>query len=664
VSLQRQIEAWIAADPDPVTRAEIQGLADMAFGAKTGRAAQTGQASQAAPVDRPGRADHTGQIKLTDQIDQADQTERTDQIDQTDQADRPDEAGQADQTELADQIDQTGQTDQTDQVDQIDQSCPAARAALAELQQRFAKELAFGTSGLRGAMGGGPNRINLAVVIRAAAGLMAYLRQRLDQARPKVVIGFDARRGSKEFALATAQVVVAAGGEAHLFKDLTPTPLLAFAVRHLRADAGVQVTASHNPAGDNGYKIYLGGRLTREEANGVQIVPPADSEIAAAIALQPPANQVPRQDQGWQVIEDKLRQAYLDQATPGRRPLVPLRIVHTAMHGVGAALALAAFRRAGFDEVHPVAAQQSPDPNFSTVTFPNPEEPGALDMALKLAQRVRAEIVIAHDPDADRCAVAVKDPRSQLRGGWRVLSGDEVGALLGEAAAAEWAGLGGLVSVRPPVLASSLVSSRLLEKIAAHHGTRFESTLTGFKWVGRVEDLLFGYEEAIGYCCRPDMVRDKDGITAGLAVAALAVAAKSKGRTLIQLLDDLARRHGLHLTSQVAARYTNASAIPEVMGRIRQSPPAALGGLQLQSVVDLASASAKLPPTDAVVLELAKQARVIVRPSGTEPKVKCYLEVIQPVKPEASFAQVTTAREEAAAQLRKIVADLRSLLAN
>lgn len=564
---------------------------------------------------------------------------------------------------------------------------PPDPQALADLGTRFTRPLEFGTAGLRGALGAGPGRMNLAVVLRAAYGLMAYLLDQVSQLStsdsplatinagepvhrrvPMVVIGYDARLGSKAFAEATAQVVAAEGGHAVLFGEVTPTPLLAFAVRYLQADAGVQVTASHNPAGDNGYKVYLGGRMASPEGNGVQIVPPEDGAIAARIAAAPPANQVPRAVSGWTTLGPDLAQAYLERATTLIHPAGPLRIVHTALHGVGSKLALRAFSAAGFTDVHPVKDQQAPDPAFPTVAFPNPEEPGAIDLALDLARQVQADLVLAHDPDADRCAAAIFDPRFGPGGGWRMLSGDEVGCLLGQAAAqlaaqahdirSDQSAVASASLVNVPRLASSVVSSRLLPKIAASYGLDHASTLTGFKWIARVTGLVFGYEEAIGFCCRPDLVRDKDGITAGLAIAELAAGAKAEGRTLIDLLDDLARRYGLHATSQVSVRIKDPASLPDLVGRLRQAPPRELGGLALSRLRSLVDGLNGLPPSDGLVLELAGDARVVVRPSGTEPKIKCYLEVIEPVAPQASFAAVSLARAAAAKTLAAIAQDM------
>jgi len=521
--------------------------------------------------------------------------------------------------------------------------------ALADLRDRFRTRLQFGTAGLRGVMGAGPNRMNRAVVIRAARGLADYLSDHVDA--PRVVIGNDARHHSREFALDSAAVMTAAGGQAYLLPDPVPTPVLAFAVRFLNADAGVMVTASHNPGADNGYKVYLGGRMVPDNERGVQIVPPYDGEISRMIDAAPPANQIPRA-QGWTDCEEDpaargLVDRYRKAISAGPPPRAPIRIVHTAMHGVGSSLALSALAEAGFTDVVSVAAQMDPDPDFPTVAFPNPEEPGAIDMALSLARQVDADVVIANDPDADRCAVAVPDPRT----GWRMLHGDELGAVLGE----ELAGTTG-------VFANSVVSSRQLEIIASEQGRGYVRTLTGFKWMGRVTDLAYAYEEAIGYCVRPDIVRDKDGLSTAVSVARLVSRLRAQGKTIVGLLDDLARRHGLYLTSQLSVRCTDLSEIQKVMSLLRATPMATLASSEVTEVRDLAEGWEGLPPTEAIMMVTARNDRVVVRPSGTEPKVKCYLEVVLPVEPHASFEDLTTLRVAARQRLDTITTDLNKAL--
>ncbi|MFJ2257699.1 phospho-sugar mutase [Streptomyces sp. NPDC087844] len=479
----------------------------------------------------------------------------------------------------------------------------------AELTARFAGTLQFGTAGLRGELGAGPTRMNRAVVIRAAAGLAAYLKAK-GQTDGLVVIGYDARHRSTDFARDTAAVMTGAGLRAAVLPRPLPTPVLAYAIRHLGAVAGVEVTASHNPPRDNGYKVYLG--------DGSQIVPPADAEIAAEIAAVASLADVPRPDSGWETLDEGVLNAYLERTDAVLAPGSPrtARTVYTAMHGVGKETLLAAFERAGFPAPVLVAEQAEPDPDFPTVAFPNPEEPGAMDLAFAKARETDPDLIIANDPDADRCAAAVKDG-----GAWRMLRGDEVGALL--AAHLVRGGARG-------TFAESIVSSSLLGRIAEKAGLAYEETLTGFKWIARVEGLRYGYEEALGYCVDPDGVRDKDGITAALAITELASELKAEDRTLLDLLDDLAVEHGLHATDQLSVRVDDLSVISDAMRRLREQPPAHLAGLPVTRSEDLAQGTDLLPPTDGLRYTL-DGARVIVRPSGTEPKLKCYLEVVVPV---------------------------------
>ncbi|WP_151771623.1 phospho-sugar mutase [Streptomyces abyssomicinicus] len=520
----------------------------------------------------------------------------------------------------------------------------------AALAERFSGTLQFGTAGLRGELGAGPMRMNRAVVIRAAAGLAAYLRSR-GQGDGLVVIGYDARYRSADFARDTAAVMTGAGLRAALLPRPLPTPVLAFAVRHLGAVAGVEVTASHNPPRDNGYKVYLG--------DGSQIVPPADAGIAAEIAAVRSLADVPRPESGWEVLDESVLDAYLARTDAVLTPGSPrtARTVYTALHGVGTEVVLAAFARAGFPEPVLVAEQAEPDPAFPTVAFPNPEEPGAMDLAFATARKAEPDLVIANDPDADRCAVAVRDPARGGSGGgsgdggdegdggaWRMLRGDEVGALL--AAHLAERGVTG-------TFAESIVSSSLLGRIAGKAGVGYEQTLTGFKWIARVEGLRYGYEEALGYCVDPDGVRDKDGVTAALLVTELASVLKERGRTLVDLLDDLAVTHGLHATDQLSVRVQDLGVIAGAMARLRKSPPASLAGLPVLLVEDLSEGSEALPPTDGLRYTL-DGARVIVRPSGTEPKLKCYLEVVVPV---ASRDSLPAARQAAAERLAALKRD-------
>lgn len=514
----------------------------------------------------------------------------------------------------------------------------------AELTDRFSGMLEFGTAGLRGAMGGGPNRMNRAVVIRAAAGLTSWLKERVGS-EFTVVIGCDARHGSAQFARDTAAVVTAAGGTALLLPAAQPTPVLAFAVRHLDADAGVMVTASHNPPADNGYKVYLGGRSVDASARGVQIVPPFDTQIAAKIAAVTSAAGVPRAETGWTELGDEVRQAYMDRVVslvPAGRATA-LRIVVTSMHGVGGSTMVEVLRRAGFTDVHEVREQAAPDPDFPTVSFPNPEEPGALDLAFALASRVDADLIVANDPDADRCAIAIPVRHGH---GWRQLSGDQVGWLLGAQAAATAALLG------RGTLACSIVSSRMLEKIAASHGLTHAYTLTGFKWITRVPGIVFGYEEALGYCVDPEYVRDKDGISAGVRLVFLASQLSDQNESLADLLDRLETRHGAHATAPLTIRVTDLSRISAAMAAFRAAPPAALAGSPVVEFVDLSDGWRELPPTDGLYIRSAAGDRVVIRPSGTEPKLKCYLESVVPV--DRSGARDALIRARTAAETRVI----------
>ncbi|WP_336650035.1 phospho-sugar mutase [Kocuria rosea] len=541
-------------------------------------------------------------------------------------------------------------------------------AARAELADRFSGTLQFGTAGLRAALGAGPMRMNRVVVLRAAAGLAAHVLavqtpadRAAGSARPRAVVGYDARHGSEVFARDTAAVFTAAGIETLLLPAPLPTPVLAWAVRALEAEVGVMVTASHNPPADNGYKVYLGGRAVEPEARGCQIVAPHDRMIAERIAAVGPVEDIPRAQDGWTVLPASVEQDYLDAVLPAVVPAVagagrPLRVVLTPLHGVGGRTTTEALRRAGLADVHVVPEQAEPDPDFPTVAFPNPEEPGALDLALATARAVGADLVLANDPDADRVAVAVPVPGVGAGGAgqeWRMLRGDEVGALLGHAAAARSAGRTGAV------FANSIVSSRLLGRIAAAAGIAHQETLTGFKWIARVPGLAYGYEEALGYCVAPEVVRDKDGISAAVAVAVLADELHAQGRTLLDVLDDLALAHGLYATDQLSVRVADLGRIPVMAAALRDAPPADLGGSAVVEVADLAAPGTGLPPTEGLRLLTADGTRVIVRPSGTEPKLKCYLEVVAPV---AGQAALPVARDEAQERLGRIRAELEAAL--
>lgn len=518
----------------------------------------------------------------------------------------------------------------------------------AELASAFSGPLTFGTAGLRGRMGAGQTRMNRAVVRRAAAGLVAYLQEKVgDDAL--LVVGYDARYHSADFAADTAAIATAAGIRAQIMPRALPTPLLAYAVRKLGADAGVMVTASHNPAADNGYKVYLGGRCADEAGKGVQLVPPADGEIAALIAAAPPADEIPLAD-GYETIDEALIDAYIDKTAA----LIPddfssdLPIIYTAMHGVGAQTMRKLFAKAGFANVTEVAEQCEPDPDFPTVPFPNPEETGALDMAIEKARACDAQLVIASDPDADRCSIAIPDGE-----GWRQLSGDEIGSILGEYIANQTS-----PNQASATFASSIVSSRLLAQIADAHGLDYKGTLTGFKWIARTENLVYGYEEAIGFCVNPEAVRDKDGMSAALLLAHIAHLQNACGESLQDVLDRLAVKHGVYLSAPVTLRVDDLAIIPATMARVRVTPPAELAQSAIVTTVDLGDSSQELglPPSDVVMWYTEQNDRVVVRPSGTEPKVKCYLEVYVPVGGSEALAEAKLAATRRMDALKKDVA--------
>jgi phosphomannomutase len=489
-----------------------------------------------------------------------------------------------------------------------------ARCDQAELSARFARPLTFGTAGLRGPVRGGPDAMNLAVVLRATWAVAKVLTDR-GLRRSTVIVGRDARHGSAAFAVAAAEVLAAAGFSPTLFPDPVPTPVLAFAVRHTGAAAGIQITASHNPAADNGYKVYLDG--------GIQITSPTDHEIETGMAVAPFADEIARahvEPAGADLVEH-----YVERAARVRRSSGTVRVALTPLHGVGGAVALETLRRAGFEDVHTVATQFAPDPDFPTVRFPNPEEPGATDALLALAADVNAKIAIALDPDGDRCAVGI--PTSA---GWRMLSGDETGWLLGDFI---------LSHIEPgdratSVVASTVVSSRMLDTIAAHWGARHVETLTGFKWLARADadlpgsTLIYAYEEAIGHCVDPAAVRDKDGISAAVLACDLAATLKLSRRSLLDTLDDLARRFGVHVGAAVSRPVSDGDEAVELMRRLRASPPSRLAGFASTTTDLLQRQGAS--HTDALIFtggDADTSARVVVRPSGTEPKVKFYIEV-------------------------------------
>ncbi|WP_125132647.1 phospho-sugar mutase [Microbacterium sp. 10M-3C3] len=501
----------------------------------------------------------------------------------------------------------------------VDAAASGDDAARADLADRFSQRLAFGTAGLRGALGAGPNRMNRVLVAQAAAGLAAYLRERAgDDETPRVVIGYDGRRNSDVFARDSAEIFAGGGLHAILLPRMLPTPVLAFAVRHLDAAAGVMVTASHNPPDDNGYKVYLGGA-----DEGAQIVSPADAEIAAhiqAVADRGDIALIPR-SVGYANATDELVDAYV-AATAAVAPAperAELHWVYTAMHGVGWDTLSRILDAAGYPHPTVVAAQIEPDGAFPTVAFPNPEEPGAMDLAFETARQEGAELILANDPDADRLAVAIPDPDAD--GGWRRLSGNEVGLLLGRRAARAAEGTPGAS------LACSLVSSPGLQAIAERYGLGFHATLTGFKWISRAPGIVYGFEEALGYLVNPDTVRDKDGISAAVAVLGLAAEARGRGADLATLLRELRDEFGAYASDQISVRVTEVSEIAAIMAALRAEPPARVGEVEVERIDDLRDGFEGLPPGDVLRMWLADGSRLIVRPSGTEPKLKMYLDV-------------------------------------
>ncbi|MGH3738045.1 MAG: phospho-sugar mutase [Micromonosporaceae bacterium] len=513
----------------------------------------------------------------------------------------------------------------------------------ADLADRFAGPLRFGTAGLRGPLRAGPHGMNKAVVRAAAAGLVRWLESH--RASGPLVIGYDARHGSAKFAGETARVATGAGRRTILLSRPVPTPVLAYAVRALDAAAGVMVTASHNPPTDNGYKVYLGTELGGTAGGGAQIVPPVDAEIEAAIRAVGPLVDVPLGEVHLDpVLSDGIVDSYLARAAAViGDPPHDLKVAYTPLHGVGGAVLAAAMERAGFPRPVVVPEQAEPDPDFPTVAFPNPEEPGAMDRVIALAGESGADLALANDPDADRCAVAVRT----WNGGhpmvdWRILCGDEVGVLLADHLLRR--GVTGRY-------ATTIVSSSLLRALCQARGVPYGETLTGFKWIVRAgQDLAYGYEEALGYCVAPDLVRDKDGITAALLICELAASLKAEGRSLDNRLDELAREFGVYATDQLSVRVTDLSEIATLMNGLRDAPPASLLGAPAE-FTDL------LPATDGVRVA-SQHARVVVRPSGTEPKLKAYLEVIEPV----ADGDVPAARARAATALATLHAETAAAL--
>ena len=502
------------------------------------------------------------------------------------------------------------------------------------LQKHFNGFLQFGTAGLRGPVAPGPSSMNRAVVGRTAAGIAAYMKER---GMRKVVIGRDARYGSEDFTQESAEIFSGAGMDVYILPRPLPTPVLAFATAHLKCDVGVMVTASHNPPQDNGYKVYIGPTADGIEYAASQIINPTDEFIATAIAGIDSLAAQPRGSK-WTVLGEEILHEYVARTSALAPRPGDLRIVYTAMHGVGTETAQLVFAKAGFPALVTVDEQCTPNPDFPTVAFPNPEEPGAIDLALAKARDFNADLVIANDPDADRCAAAIKDPNN----GWRMLRGDELGVILGE-----WIAR----SAPTGSFGNSIVSSSALQKISAHYGIEFHEVLTGFKWLAKIKNLAFGYEEAIGYAVDSKTVNDKDGISAALFLAQVATDLHRDGLTLSDLLDQIWQRHGFHGTEQISIRVSDMNVIATLLSGLRANPPATLAGRTVESIDDLAAPTSGLPPTDGVRLWLSGGVRVIIRPSGTEAKMKCYIEVI------------TKTAEEGAALLAELRAPLTAFLA-
>jgi phosphomannomutase len=481
--------------------------------------------------------------------------------------------------------------------------------AESEIKDCFQGFLEFGTAGLRGALGPGPSRMNRAVVSKTALGLGKFMK---DRNLRSIVIGRDARYGSEEFTRDTAEIMSGFGFDVYVLPRPLPTPVLAFAVKKLGCDVGVMVTASHNPPQDNGYKVYLGGRVDGIDYNGSQIISPTDNNISKEISLAPNLN-LAKRETNWQIVNEEVVESYISKTAALIDPKTKIKIVYTPLHGVGKETIVKVFNRAGLN-LSLVGAQAEPDPEFPTVKFPNPEEPGAIDLSLKLAAELDADLVIANDPDADRCAIAIND------NGWRMLRGDEVGALLGEYLSRKYKG--------NLVFANSIVSSSILGKIAKAHQIRFHETLTGFKYLSKVEGLRFGYEEALGYSVDPDSVNDKDGISAAAILAEMAAERKSNGSSLAEMLNEIWDSYGFHGTRQISIRTSQVDEIVNIMKKLRTNLPQQLGSFTVTQFDDLEHPSDGLPPTNGVRIWLNGKYRVIVRPSGTEPKIKCYIEVV------------------------------------
>ncbi len=500
-----------------------------------------------------------------------------------------------------------------------------------ELKKSFSGFLQFGTAGLRGPIGPGPSCMNRAVVGRTAAAIAQYMK---DHSMKSAVIGRDARYGSEDFTDETAQIMSGAGMKVYVLPRPLPTPILAFATRELKCDIGIMVTASHNPRQDNGYKVYVGPKADGIQYASSQICAPTDWLISANIAKITSLKSQPRGDK-WTILDEDIIEKYVSKTILLAPRPSDLKIVYTAMHGVGTKTLQRVFHRAGFQSLILVEEQAQPNPDFPTVAFPNPEEPGAIDLALDKARAFDADLVIANDPDADRCAAAINDPDL----GWRMLRGDELGVIFGE-----W-----IARTKPTgSFVNTIVSSSALKKIADHYKIDFKEVLTGFKWISKVENLAFGYEEAIGYAVDSETVNDKDGISAALYLAQIASDLKKEGKTLLDLLNEVWLRHGFHATEQISIRVNDLSKIDALLSNLRSDPPINIAGIAVEAIDDLADPTSDLPPTDALRIWLAGNIRIIIRPSGTEAKIKCYIEVITRTSEESKnlLGQLSTPLRE------------------
>jgi phosphomannomutase len=497
----------------------------------------------------------------------------------------------------------------------------------AALRPLFSGFLQFGTAGLRGPIGAGPSCMNRAVVGRTAAGLATYMKER---GMKSVVIGRDARHGSEDYTFESAEILSGAGMDVYILPRPLPTPVLAFATSHLKCDIGIMVTASHNPPQDNGYKVYIGPTADGIEYASSQIINPTDGFIAADIADVTSLKSLPRGNK-WTILGEEVISEYIERTIKLAPRPGDIKVVYTAMHGVGTEVTQRIFNHAGFATLILVDEQCTPDPDFPTVAFPNPEEPGAIDLALAKARDFGADLVIANDPDADRCAAAINDPKV----GWRMLRGDELGVIFGE-----W-----IARTHPAgTMGNSIVSSSALRKIAAHYGIDFKEVLTGFKWLAKIEELAYGYEEAIGYAVDSETVNDKDGISAALFLTQIAMDLKREGLTLCDLLDEIWQRHGFHGTEQISIRVSDMSAITRLLATLRSNPPQEIAGRAVAAIDDLAAPTDGLPPTDGLRIWLDGGIRIIVRPSGTEAKMKYYIEVITKTS-EESITLINELRE-------------------